>query len=311
MRTLITLTLGAVLATLLIACDYGDRAYMDDALAPCVPIEGALNEPCERRVPWSTDTYPRVSASYSWNAIGSLPLDPEEEYRRDWEYGAARTPQVVLRGVVNPGSTRCTEVLALHYDSGKHEKFEPDSNTALVVCYVDIVAREYIANRGPAQLEVVVGWVPGVWTTEEGYGTREYFRTFEDRISRSIEGIEFIFNLVRPFNMVHGAWHIDNLWDVQRREDGTIVGLSWWIDVFGNGANTSDFEYPLPELQRKLRDAHATVSAEYGGRIAAGADTPKIVVDAHRDSLLAQLRELGAYDVPGITPIAPPPAYDW
>ena len=299
--------LGTGAVSLLLACGSSDRSFMDDALQPCVPIEGALNEPCERRIPWSIETYPAVHGDFSPNVIGSLPLEPEEELRRDWRKGATVTPQVILRGVVIPNSTRCTEVLAIHYDSGQHEKFQPESNVALVVCYVDIGVHEYVVNRGPARLEVVAGWVPGVGTDEEGYGTTEYFGRFENRISKSIEGIEFIFNLVRPFNLVHGAWHFDNLWDVQRRDDGTIVGVSRWIDVFGNGENTSDFEYPLGELQRMLRDAHATVSAEYNGRITTSADSPKIVADAHRDTLLAQLRELGAYDVPGITPIAPPP----
>ena len=298
---------GMAAVSMLLACSLADRSFMDDALPACVPIEGALNEPCERRIPWSIDTYPNVHGDFSPNVIGSLPLEPEEEFRRDWRKGATVTPQVILRGVVVPNSTRCTEVLAIHYDSGQHEKFEPESNVALVVCYVDIGVHEYVVNRGPARLEVVAGWVPGVGTDEEGYGTPEYFGRFEKRISNSIEGIEFIFNLVRPFNHVHGAWHFVNLWDVQLREDGAIVGVSQWIEAFGNGQNTSDFEYQLEVLQRKLRDAHATVSAEFGGRITTSADSPKIAADAHRDTLLAQLRELGAYDVPGITPIAPPP----
>ncbi len=297
--------LGTGAVSLLLACGSSDRSFMDDALPPCVPIEGALNEPCERRIPWAIDTYPRVQAHYSTDVLGSLPLEPEEEFRREWSYGASSTPQVILRGIVVPNSTRCTEVHALHYDTGKHEKFAPESDTTLVVCYVDIAVREYIVNRGPARLEVVVPWVPA-WTDEEGYGTPEYFGRFEDRISRSIEGKEFISNLVRPFNLVDGAWHIDNLWDVQRRDDGTIVGVSWWIDIF-RANNVSDFEYPLAVLQRKMRDAHATVSAEFGGRITANPNRPKIAADAHRDTFLAQLRELGAYDVPGITPIAPPP----
>ena len=304
------ISLGAIAfvsACVAIACGSSDRSFMDDALPPCVPFEGALNEPCERRIPWSIDTYPDVIMEFSYDIIGSGPLDPLAEFRRDWEREGLGTPQVILRGLVDPGSTRCTEVLARQYASGEHKKFAPESNVAYVVCYMDIAVREYIVNRGPARLEVVVGWVPGVRTDEEGYGTPEYFGTFEKRISKSVEGIEFIFNLVRPHNLVHGAWHIDGLWDVQRREDGAIVGVSWWVDVFRGRSRRSDFEYPLAELQRMLRDAHATVSAEYDGRITGHPYSPKIVADAHRDTFLAQLRELGAYDVPGITPIAPPP----
>ena len=107
---------GAV--SLLLACGLADRSFMDDALPACVPIEGALNEPCERRIPWSIDTYPAVHGDFSPDVIGSLPLEPEEEFRRDWMKGASVTPQVILRGVVIPNSTRCTEVLAIHYDSG-------------------------------------------------------------------------------------------------------------------------------------------------------------------------------------------------
>lgn len=296
---------GAV--SLFLACGSSDRSFMDDALPACVPIEGALNEPCERRIPWSIRTYPDVTGSYSFDVVRKFPIDPVDEFRRDWEHSGSGTPQVILRGIVYPGSTRCRSILARLYPDGVYRVYSPDTETALVVCYVDIAAREYIVGRGPTRVEVVAGWVPGVGTDEEGYGTTEYFSRFENRISKSIEGIEFIFNLVRPFNLVHGAWHFDNLWDVQRRDDGTIVGVSRWIDVFGNGENTSDFEYTLGELQRKLREAHATVSAEFGGRITTSADSPKIVADAHRDTLLAQLRESGAYDVPGITPIAPPP----
>ena len=297
--------LGTGAVSLLLACGSSDRSFMDDALPACVPFEGALNEPCERRIPWSIDTYPDASRNYSRSVLGSLPLEPEEEFRRDWKYGAAGTPQVVLRGTVVPNSTRCTDINAWQFDAGDFRKL--GHQTAIIVCYVDIAAREYVVNRGPSRLEVVVGWVPGVSTAVDGFGTTKYFETFEKRISRSIEGIEFVFNLVGPHNSVHGAWHIDNLWDVQRRDDGTIVGVSWWIEVFGDGENTADFEYPLELLQRKMRDAHAKVSSEFGGRVAAGATSPKIVADAHRDTLLAQLRELGAYDVPGITPIAPPP----
>ena len=296
---------GMAAISLLLACDSSDRSFMDDALPACVPIEGALNEPCERRIPWSIDPLENARLDFSPNVIGSWPLEPEEEFRRDWGTGS-RAPQVILRGIFEPGSTRCRSIPARLYSDGTHKVFPPDDRAARVVCYADMAVREYIVNRGPARLEVVVPWVPGVWTDEEGYGTPEYFGRFENRISRSTEGIEFISNLVRPSNLVDGAWHVDNLWDVQRRDDGTIVGVSWWIDVF-RANNVSDFEYPLAVLQRKLREAHATVSAEFGGRITISPNSPKIVADAHRDTLLAQLRELGAYDVPGITPIAPPP----
>ena len=115
-------------------------------------------------------------------------------------------------------------------------------------------------------------------------------------------GYEFVIALARPLNMAWGEWGLADVWDVQRRTDGVIVGQHELYSFTGLIDNKAEYEYPLADLQQKIRDAHAKLSVEFNGRVGAGADDPKLVSDANREFLLEQLRELGAYEVSDITP---------
>lgn len=108
--------------------------------------------------------------------------------------------------------------------------------------------------------------------------------------------------LGRPINMAWGEWGLVDAWDVQRRSDGEIIAQTELYSHYGKRDDKAMYEYPLVELQRKIRDVHAALSVEFNGRLGAGADDPKLVSEANRSFLLAQLRELGAYDIAGITP---------
>ena len=281
------------------------RTYLEEVRPACAPIEGAINEPCARRLPWSITTYPQVSLSIPEGVIKEYPISVEEEMRRSWSYGGAATPQIIIRGTVLPGSARCVAHGAVFYDEGDRYTVGPDNPRE--VCYVDISVSEYIVGRGPAVVTTVAGWRLNVSTSFEGYGTREYYSELADPIRRTMEGIEFIFDLVQPTNLAIGEWYTYNLWDVQRKADGEFVGVSRWVGLVGKQNNLTEFEHPLAELQQSMKTVHAKISAEKDGRIG-GASSPKLVTDAHREDLLGQLRELGAYAAPGITPVAAPPA---
>ena len=280
------------------------RQYLEEVRPACVPIEGAINEPCARRLPWSISTYRGGSPSFTEDVINEGPISVEEEIRRSWGSNGIWTPQIIMRGTVLPRSARCVAHGAL-VTTGRYLTVSPDD--PLEVCYVDISVSEYIVGRGPEIVTVIAGWRGRARTSAEGYGTPEYYRELADPIRQTMEGIEFIFNLVRPINLSHGEWRTDNLWDVQRKTDGEIVGVSMWIKWFGGTRNLLDFERPLAELQETMKTVHAKISAEMGGRIGSGIG-PKLVTDAHREELLAQIRRLGGYRAPGITPVAAPPA---
>ena len=274
----------------------------------CAPVPGWDRDPCRK----ASSVQPQAdanSAGYGFPAP-PLPLDPEWLYRVEWTRQGVRTPQVVLRGVVVPNSARCSEARG-SIGFGWYGVIEQDAEHARVLCYVDIDVSEYLASSGPSRLTVIPFWRRSVPTDTPGFGTREYFVQFASPVREHLEGFEFVFELARPYDLAWGEWYLVHSWDVLRRDDGTIVGRSAKWGVFGGTTAVEDWEYPIDELQRMLQAAHVKVAAEYGGRISDEPGSPMLVTDASRESLLAQLRELGAYDAPDVTPAPAPTAEPW
>ena len=285
--------------------------YLDSVKPVCVELPNSPNPPCARRVFWTVDTYPDVHGSFSSELLSRLPLQVEGEYRIDWTGDSGLgAPQLILRGVVIPGSARCTESRAMVVNAQRYYKIEVNSDAVDEVCFVDISVNEYITGRGPSIVTAVAGWRNGVSTGAADYGTSTYYDRIAAPIRESLEGIEFVFDLSRPHNLSFAEWQftVHRLWDVQRKGDGTIVGVSWWVGIFGSVADVSSFEYPLEDLQNMMRSARSKLAAEFGGRIGDSDDSPMLVSDANREFLMAQIRELGGYDAPGITPVAAPTA---
>ena len=218
---------------------------------------------------------------------------------------AVTTPQIVIRGTVLPGSARCVESRAVHHGQKYFRIFGPDSKYVQEVCFVDVSVGEYIVGKGPSKLPIVVGWRNSVPTDEPGYGTDSYYSAIVAPIKDWTEEIEFVFLLTRPVDRAWADWGIGDIWDVQRTSDGSIIASHELAGYFTD-IDSSDFEYPLVDLRWMIRDAHAKVSREFNGRAGESPDSPKLVTDANREFLLEQLRELGAYDIPGITPMAAP-----
>ena len=271
---------------------------------PCTPVPGSDRDPCER--------FPNQGEDSHVYAVGHifgkppLPLDPEWLFRSAWDTDGIKTPQIVVRGVGVADSSRCSEVAAYNFGGGDYSVAPADAPYTMEVCHIDFDVREYIVGTGPSRIPVIVEWHASVLRTSSDYGTESYFNKLESPIRDVFEGNEKILELVQPSNLAWGDWSNSHAWDVQMRSDGLIVGVSGKWPLFAHDSEVEDWEYPLDELQQKLKTAHDKVAAEHGGRISDGPDSPMLVTDASRESLLAQLRELGAYDAPGITP-APAP----
>lgn len=305
---------GAVFSVLLLACglDLTGRdespSYLEETRPACVRLSGSTADPCERRDGWIVHWYP--SAHLDSVSGPDLPIDVETIYRTIWDQGETTpglmTPQIVMRGIVIPGSPRCVEfqdyVLGL-YDDGPGYA---DSDRTGEVCYVDVAVSEYLVGTGPKTLPVVVGWRNGVATDGDSYGTAAYYDRVAKPIENNMGGFEFVIALARPINMAWGEWGLVDVWDVQRRSDGEIIAQHELYSLAGKRDDKAKYEYVLADVQQKIRDAHATLSVEFNGRLGAGVDDPKLVSDANRSFLLAQLRELGAFDIAGITPKSAP-----
>ena len=287
---------------------HGSRTYLEEVRPACDPVPGSDRDPCERfptggEASHARDTGHRFSKP-------PLPLEPEWRLRSSWGGSGVMTPQIIVRGVGSVNSTRCSEVAAYNFGDGDYSVAPADAAFTMEVCHIDFDVREYIVGTGPSRIPVIVKWYTSVPRTGTEYGTASYFAELASPIGDVYEGSEKILELVQPTNLAWGDWSNAHAWDVQRRSDGSIVGVSGLWRLFDHDVDIGDWEHPLDELQRKLKAAHATVAAEYGGRISDEPDSPMLVADASRESLLAQLRELGAYDVPGITPVPAPPAPD-
>lgn len=302
------IVVGIFVITIASACEVnsnstGTRAS-DHVRPPCGPVPGSDRDPCERSQnsvagsDENRDTYFRGRTQF--------PFAPEWLYRTEWGDGGFRTPQLVIRGVVVPSSSRCSEVRAYNFGGGDHGFTSPESQVALELCHIEVDVSEYLVGSGPSRLTVIVGWDASVYRNVEGYGSVAYFAEAAAPIRDGLEGREYIFELALPPDMAWGEWRMLHSWQLQKAADGTITAISAMSVLSADGSDIEDFEFPIDELQQKLKAVHAKVSAEYGGRISDEPGSPMLVTDASRDSLLGQLRELGAYDAPGITP-APAP----
>ena len=275
----------------------------------CAPVPGWDRDPCERQSSESSESETN-SGSHGSYSPPPLPFDPEWLYRSEWGRGGHGTPQLILRGVVAIGSARCSEVRGSNFGDGDHGIASPESPVALVLCFVDVDVSEYVVGTGPARVPMIVSW-RSVYRNAEGFGSAAYFDEVAAPYREELEGREYVVELGLPPDMAWGEWRMVHSWLLERRSDGTIVaGAALWV-VFRKTTESEDWEYPIDELQRKLKAAHAKIAAEYGGRISDEPDSPMLVTDASRESLLAQLRELGAYDAPGITPAPAPTAEPW
>ena len=277
----------------------------DGVRPPCAPVPGSDRDPCERQPSESSGSGTSSRSYYGGFSPPTLPLDPEWYYRAEWKLGGSRTPQLIIRGVVAIGSARCSEVRGSNFGDGDYWIASPESPRALVLCFVDVDVSEYVVGTGPARVPMIVSW-RSVYRNAEGFGTAAFFDEVAARY-RALEGSEYVIELGLPPNMAWGQWRMVHSWHLERRSDGTIVGGSALQIVHSGTVKAEDWEYPIDELQRKLKAAHATVSAEFGGRISDEPGSPGLARDASRESLLAQLRFLGAYDARDITPAPAPP----
>ena len=278
-----------------------------DGVRPaCAPVPGSDRDPCER----TQNSAASSDANQSAYFIGrtEFTFTPEWLYRTEWGNGGFSTPQLLVRGVVVVDSARCSEARAYNFGGGDHGLTPPDSQVALELCHIEVDVSEYLLGSGPSRLTVIVGWYPSVYKNYAEYGTVAYFNEVAAPIRDALEGREYVIELALPPDMAWGEWRMLHSWQLQETKSGTIMAISAMSILSSNESDIEDFQFPLDELVPELKAVHAEVAGEYGGRISDEPDSPMLVTDASRESLLGQLRELGAYDAPGITPVPAPPA---
>ena len=107
------------------------------------------------------------------------------------------------------------------------------------------------------------------------------------------------------------VWEIIHVWDVQRRDDSTVIAVhperDLWRTLRPDDYQThiSKLEMELPEFTRAVTTAHQARVTEYGGRIDADEDLPMLLTDANQ--LRQYFTAVGTYNDTDHPPAQPPP----
>ena len=103
------------------------------------------------------------------------------------------------------------------------------------------------------------------------------------------------------------AWQVSWTWDVERREDGTVVAIHPYRDWFGLEYRPSLLEMELPALTQAVTTAHQARVAANGGRIGEDDSLPMLVTNVNQLRQYFSDPKVGAYAPGAPTPEQPPP----
>ena len=285
---------------------------LEGYVEPCTPYPGSSKDPCERRVPWEWPSLknPNFLATI-W--APSPPFTAREWV--DWKFRRWNTvPHFIVRGVAVPGSTRCASHAppSVLLKGPATDSVESLSLGTSIECYTDIAVREYVFGTGPSRITFQSGG-RSVDEISPDFGTVErdsaYYADITGPLVESLEGYEWIFWLTTPLDASQGAWKATSMWDVQRRDDGAIVGVSHY------GTGRDDESVYLDELEPALDDFVADTKAAmahyvelYGGKIGDSTNAPTFISSPELSSVYEYIKSMGALEVPGFTFTPPPPS---
>ena len=188
-------------------------------------------------------------------------------------------------------------------------------------CFADVRVSAYILGSGPPRLtvEVVHGSYPssrelariqermGLWERALIEGGID-IGIYED--IRAVVGTEVILFIGPSVDTTVEAWKVSDTWNIERREDGTVIAVHPFRDYFDLEEHQAAVEMELPAFAQAVTEAHEVRVAEHGGRIAPeeadDVELPMLVTDAN------QLRQffaaVAAYNDIDVPPVQPPPA---
>ena len=284
-------------------------------IPPCTPVPGSPIDPCEPDV--------ALISGHGFEDIGSEPWSVR--FYLDDSRGRILVPHLVVRGTYIPGTVRCIADNTARYPSyiGVPNNSVP-GGVSQFKCYADVRVNAYVVGSGPSTLTVLV-WPFGYWSN----ATPEAIERLRSNYERffiegwdgyvitvpagGIGGREAMLFLGPPIDVSIESWRVYTTWDVQRREDGTVVAVHPHRDVWRTLSPTeyqtyrSAVEMELPAFTQAVTAAHQARLTKYGGRIGPEENLPMLVNDANQ--LRQYYNEVGAYSHPEGPPAQPPPVY--
>ena len=286
-------------------------SYLTEEIPPCTPVPGSSVDPCE----------PGAEGTLITESKGLILIEPALLVE-DLMSGLGTklyVTHIVLRGTYLPGTVRCTSGHRNRYPSYVGD----DWDVLFIYCFADVRVNSYLLGAGPPTLTVIVASIlyGREGADDDDYGVEQLEtrrsiyesvlvdggRLKSDRpLRRGIGGKEVVLFIGPSTSLSVEAWRVFRTWDVERREDDSVVALHpnrrWF-----NREEQSYAEMELPALRQAVTTAHQERVAAHGGRTTADPNFPMFVTDANRLRQFFSDPKVGGYDPGAPTPAPPPP----
>ena len=271
---------------------------------PCEPDAGRITNPSASSIDIGLE--PRSVRSYLDSLSGTILVG-----------------HLVVRGTYLPGTVRCIPQntrRAPSYSSLRNRSIS--TGVGLLKCYADVRVNAYILGSGPPRLTVVVREMH-IWSAVDEERAEELRSSIERAFIEGgfhfgvevpeggLAGREEIMFIGPAVDVSVESWRVFRTWDVQQREDDTVIVVhphrNLWRNYRPNDYQTylSSLEMELPAFTQAVTTANQARVTEYGGRIAAGPTYPMLATDVNQ--LRQYYTDIGAYNHPDGPPAQPPP----
>lgn len=277
--------------------------YLTQEIPPCTPVPDSPVDPCDP----DASPFEGGAADYS-PGLGDQPLSIREMLDDD-PPPPAWVPHLVLRGTYLPGTVRCTTGDPFRIASYLRGEFGDTSRELSIKCYIDVRTNAYVLGSGPSILTVLL-FIWSYWDEYEQTLIEELRQQIRTSIDNYFPGREHVMFIGPPVDLSSEVWRFMGSWDVQRRENGTIIVVhpdhDLWLTLRPDDYQThvAALEMELPAFTQAVTEAHQARMTEYEGRIGADENLPMLVIDANK--LRDYYTEVGAH-APGVPTPAPPP----
>ena len=289
---------------------------LTEEIPPCSPVTGSAVDPCE---PGAEQYAITAGGSGSHPDLGDEPSSMREML----EFVPTFESHIVLRGTYLPGTVRCTSGNPHRPPSYlSYDEYDFVAHALFINCYVDVRVSAYILGDGPSLLTVqrffYAYWDGELafYAEEQGQTEQEYLEDLRQLLETDdylggIVGREAMLFLGPAASISTEVWQVFRIWDVQRREDGTVIAVhpdrGLWARFRPNEYQThrSKLAMELPAFTRAVTTAHQARVTEYEGRIGAAESLPDLVNNANE--LRDYYTDVGAYATGVPTPAQPPP----
>ena len=275
------------------------REYLSGVIPPCNFSGNIKQDPC---IPRELPLFESSTLSYEFLEVDFLRVMLPED---DLDFIGTH---LVLRGVVQDGSTRCDyyPIVFPNFvaDSMKEPRFEQLYDYH---CFVDVAVREYIVGEGPPVMTISVNRYPitRYVIDELGKDPEEVSNNPRSWTAGAYEGKEMVVFLSTPVTFAVETWAVANVWFVQRTDENLIQAVSLDRDVAPDYLKEQKI-MPLQELVQRAKQAAEERNMLTNGRLGIDPRLPLLITDAY--DLREYYENAGAVygAVEGATVLPPP-----